>query len=234
MNALAFLRRVTCLALIVAALPVCTLADDRVEVFMGGQTAFSNYFFMGATVALPGSNIGDGFAVRSYLAAGGYDYNGGTLGTVRANFVGAELDGVYQLTRKNLWSDFALGVNDTYTALNPYDPNNILRGQQVELRVTLDGGTVSGPWRADWFGYYGTRVQDYQSYADVTHAVAPKWRLGVLGYLEGNPTYTLRQLGALGGLSFSERSELQLAAGEGWETSFAPRAFVRASFYERF
>ncbi|HEY6486340.1 MAG TPA: cellulose biosynthesis protein BcsS [Candidatus Cybelea sp.] len=233
MKALSLVGRAS-LAFVVAALPATALAADNVEVFTGGQAAFSNYIFMGATVALPGSHIGDGVAVRVYLDNGGYNYNGGTLRTVRANFTGAELDGVYEFSRKNFWSNFALGVNDTYTGLDPYDPSNILRGQQAELRATLDGGIVGGPWRSDWLGYYGTRVQDYQWNVDVTHAVAPKWRLGAQGYEEGNPTYTLRQLGAFAGLQFNARSELQLSAGEGWESSFSPRAFLRASFYQRF
>lgn len=75
--------------------------DSRVAVFAGGQFDFSNYVFGGVTVALPGSTIGNGVAVRGLVDVGGYDYLSGDLGTVKANFGGGEIDGVYQITHGN-------------------------------------------------------------------------------------------------------------------------------------
>lgn len=188
---------------------------------------------MGALVPMPGATVGNGFALRLFLDAGGYEYEGGA-GNVRADFAGAQLDGVYQFTTKNFWSNVSLGVNDTYTGLNPYDSENPERGQQVELRASLDGGTAGGPWRADWYGYYGTRLQDYQYAIDATHAIGPKWRLGGDYYGEGSPVYTMREAGPFFGYSFTPRSEFTVSAGPAWQTGFASRAYVRALYYGRF
>lgn len=220
--------------LLALAGPLTALADDQVLFFAGGQADFANYVYMGATVALPGATIGNGIALRGYVDTGGYNYISSDLGLVKANFGGGELDAVYQLSRQNFWSNFAIGANDTYTGLAPYDPNNSLRGQQLEMRVGLDGGKIAGPWRADWFGYYGTRLQDYEARLSVTHSLSSLWRLGVEGYGEGNPTYHLRQVGPYAGWSLSQRSELQFSVGPAWESGFAPRAYFRALIYQRF
>jgi hypothetical protein len=209
----------------VAAVPSVALADGNVEVFAGGQVDFSNYVYVGATVSFPSSSSGNGFALRGLVDTGGYDYLS-NLTQIKANFGGGELDGVYQISHGNFWSDVALGVNDTYTGLTPYDPTNPLRGEQVELRVTLDGGQVSGPWRADWFGYYGPRLRDYEALLGGTHSVSSVWRLGV-------EVYRLYQVGPYAGISFAKNSELTFSAGEAWESGFTPRAYLRALLYQR-
>jgi len=214
--------------------PLTVLADDNVELFGGGQGDYSNYVFVGATVALPGSRIGNGFAVRALVDTGGYNYINSGLGQIKANFSGAELDGVYQFSGKTFWSDLALGANYTYTNLSPADPSNRRNGRQVEFKVSLDGGDVAGPWRADWTGYYGTRLYDYAARLGFTHTISPKWRLGAEGYTEGDPTYHLNQVGPYAAVQFSERSELQFSAGYSWESGFNSRNYARASFYQRF
>lgn len=206
---------------------------DSVALFAGGQLDFSNYVYAGATVALPGSTIGSGFAVRGLVDTGGYNYISGPQ-TIKANFGGGELDFVYQLTHKNFWSDFGAGVNDTYTEFTPNDVDNPLKGDQIEPRLSLDGGALSGPWRADWFGFYGTRLQDYEVMGGITHSVSSIWRAGIEGYGEGNPSYKLAQVGPYVGLSFSKASELQFSTGEAWESGFPhPRLYVRAFLYQR-
>lgn len=229
-----FLRILAVAGFLVAVVCGVAKADDsRMAVFAGGQLDFSNYVFGGVTVALPGSTIGNGVAVRGLVDAGGYSYVSSDLGTVKANFGGGEIDGVYQITHGSFWADGALGVNDTYTGLSPYDPNNRLRGQQVELRVSLDGGKISGPWRLDWFGYYGPRLSDYEAMVGGTHALSSIWRLGLQVYSEGNPTYSLYQVGPYAALTFGRREEFQLSAGQAWESGLAPRAYVKALLYQR-
>jgi Cellulose biosynthesis protein BcsS len=221
------------LSIAVLTWPVFACADDRAQVFAGGQFDFSNYVFVGVTVALPKSAIGNGFAVRGLADTGGYNYPSTNLGIVKANFGGGELDAVYQITRQSFWSEFSAGINDTYTGLTPYDPGNPLRGEQVELRLSLDGGKVSGPWRADWFGYYGARLEDYEAMVGATHALSSTWRLGVEVYSEGNPTYSLYQVGPYAGFTFAKNSELQFSTGEAWQSGFAPRLYLRAVMSER-
>lgn len=214
--------------------PVLARADDHVQLFAGAQGDYSNYVYLGATVALPGSSIGNGFAIRGLVNTGGYNYINTPLGVVKANFSGAELDGVYELSKKNFWTDLALGANYTYTNLSPFDPTNRRAGRQVEFRMSLDGGGVAGPWRADWTGFYGTRLYDYAARLGVTHAISPRWRLGAEGYTEGDPTYHLNQVGPYVAVDFTDRSELQFSGGWSWESGFNPRNYVRASFYQRF
>jgi hypothetical protein len=213
--------------------PIAARADN-VEVFAGAQANFANYVFVGASVALPGQSIGNGVAFRGYLDTGGYDYIRRDIGLVRANFSGEELDAVYGLTHEHFWSDLGVGVNATYTGLSPYDAKNLLAGHQTELRLSLDGGTAGGPWRADWLGYYGTRLEDYDASIDVTHSLSSNWRLGAEFAGEGNPSYHLDQVGPFAGLSFGPRSELQLSAGEAWQSGFTPRAYGGATFFRRF
>lgn len=219
---------------LLAGVPASAIADsNNVQLFAGGQFDFANYAYIGATVSLPKSPNGNGLAVRGLVDTGGYDYISSTLGTVRGNFGGGEIDGVYQVTQKNFWSNFAVGVNDTYTNLEPYDTSNALRGEQVELRLSLDGGHVAGPWRADWYGYYGPRLGDYAALLGGTHSVSPIWRVGAQVYAEGNPSYRLYQVGPYAGVSFAKDSELQLSAGEAWESGYTPRAYVKALISQR-
>jgi hypothetical protein len=210
------------------------LADDHVSVFAGGQLDYSNYVFMGATVAMPGATIGNGFALRGLVDTGGYNYNTTTLGLVKANFGGGELDGVYQLTHGGFWSNFGVGVNDTYTGLTPDDLANRRRGDQVEFRLSLDGGNVSGPWRVDWDGYYGTRLSDYAARLGLTHSLSSQWRLGGEFYAEGDPTYNLYAVGPYFGVSIGPRSEITFSGGESWESGFNSRPYVRALIEQSF
>ncbi|HVN68908.1 MAG TPA: cellulose biosynthesis protein BcsS [Candidatus Binatia bacterium] len=203
-----------------------------VELFAGGQVDFSNDVYLGATLPF-GPNDRSGFGVRGYFDTGGYDYIGGGIGTVKATFTGEELDAIYRVMHAKFWSDFGVGFNNTNTSLTPNDPSNPLRGAQTELRLSADGGAISGPWRADWYGYYGTRIQDYAANLGVTHSIAPAWRLGLDGYSEGNPTYNLYEVGPYAGVSFAKDSELQFSVGEAWQSGFTPRAYFRAMVYTR-
>lgn len=230
-------------------------ADDNAMVFAGGQLDFSNYVFAGVTLALPGSTISNGVAVRILGDAGGYSYVSNRVGilnafpipdartetmisrneTVDANFGGGELDGIYAFTAKDVWADFGAGVNYTSTNLTPNDPHNKLEGDQTELRLLTDGETTgSTPWRVDWDGYYGTRLQDYQAFVGLTHSLSQYVHLGVEGYGEGNPSYSLEQVGPLAIFSTGPHGELRFSTGVAWESGFAsPRAFLKALYYQR-
>lgn len=209
-------------------------ADDNAAVFAGGQLDFSNYVFAGVTLALPGSTISNGVAVRVLGDVGGYSYVNSHLGTVNANFGGGEFDGIYAFTHKDVWADFGAGVNYTSTNLTPNDPGNKLDGDQTELRLLTDGGTSGSQWRVDWDGYYGTRLQDYQAFVGLTHSLSQYVHLGVEGYGEGNPSYSLEQVGPLAIFGTGPRGELRLSSGVAWESGFAsPRVFLKALYYQR-
>ena len=217
--------------LIAAASPGAAWAASNVEIFAGGQFDYSNYGYIGATVPL-NSNPNSGFAIRGFVDAGGYNYLD-DLGTVKANFGGGELDALYRISRDTFWSEFGLGIDDTYTGTTPDDPSNPLNGEQAELRLSTDGATLSGPWRVDWEGYYGPRLQDYNAMVGGTHSLSSSWRLGAQFYIEGNPTYSLYEAGPYAGFTFAKDSELEFSAGEAWESGVAPRTYVRALIYQR-
>ncbi|MGA8575455.1 MAG: cellulose biosynthesis protein BcsS [Candidatus Cybelea sp.] len=209
-------------------------AADNAAVFAGGQLDFSNYVFAGVTLALPGSTIENGVAVRILGDTGGYNYVSNPIGTVKANFTGGELDGVYAFTHKDVWADFGAGVNYTSTNLTPNDPSNKLEGDQTELRLLTDGGTSGNQWRVDWDGYYGTRLQDYEAFVGVTHSLSQYAHLGVEGYFEGNPSYSLEQVGPLAIFATGPRGELRLSSGVAWESGFStPRVYLKALYYQR-
>ncbi len=225
-------------AAILAALsifvPAAARADDsHIAVFAGGQLDFANYVFAGVTFALPGATIGKGFAVRALATAGGYNYDGGDLGVVSAKFGGAEIDAVYQIMHQHSWADVSLGANSTYTGLTPDDPNNRLRGTQVEGRIGLEGGSVSGPLRIDWGGYYGLRLSDYEALIGATHQLSPTWRLGAQIYSEGNPSYSLYQVGPYAGVTIAKNSELEFSTGLAMQSGFRGRAYFKALIYQR-
>jgi hypothetical protein len=221
-----------------AATPAATTAaapaGDHAMVFTGGQIDFSNFAFIGVTVALPGATIGKGFALRVSVDNGGYSYINDPLGTVKANFSGGELDAVYSITKSNVWTDLGAGVRYSYTGLTPYDPTNTLRGAQTEFVASADGGAQGGPWRVDWLGAYGTRLYDYQARIGLTHTLTPKWRVGGEVYAEGDPSYHLNQVGPIAAVEFTDRSELEFSGGWSWESGFPSRNYLRASFFQRF
>ncbi|MEO6834771.1 MAG: cellulose biosynthesis protein BcsS [Candidatus Tumulicola sp.] len=220
-------------AAVALGFPTAVRADDSVELFAGAQGDYSNFVYLGATAALPGSTIGRGFALRGIVNTGGYNYPSDTLGPVKAHFTGGELDAMYQISSPTFWSDFGAGVSASNTSLSPFDPSNRRHGAQTELRLDLDGGSSGGPWRTDWFGYYGTRLYDYGARLGITHAISPDWRLGAEVYTEGDPTYHLNQIGPYAAVQLSHRSELQVSGGFSWESGFNPRNYVRASFYQK-
>lgn len=229
-------------------------ADDNAMVFAGGQLDFSNYVFAGVTLALPGSTIANGVAVRIYGDTGGYSYVNHQVGTIKAvsmadgmtqplisrnttvdaSFGGGEFDGLYAFTNKDVWADFGAGVNYTSTNLTPNDPHNKLEGDQAELRLLTDGTTSGNPWRVDWDGYYGTRLQDYQAFVGLTHSLSQYVHLGIEGYGEGNPSYSLQQVGPLAIFGTGPHGEVRLSTGVAWESGFAsPRVFLKALYYQR-
>lgn len=208
-------------------------AQNTVTVYAGGQFGFSNYGYLGGTFALPGSSIGNGFAIRTVGFTGGYDYlHSSTL--VHAYFSGAEVDALYQFSSKDFWNEFSAGARYADTSLSPYDPTNRRRGSQVEFAAGVDGGTVSGPWRVDWYGSYGTFLEDYAARLSLTHTLAPGVRFGAEGYAEGDPTYDLRQVGPYLGIGLGANAELQFSGGFSWQTGRGSRPYLRASVYSTF
>ena len=199
----------------------------------GGQVDFSKAGYIGATVPLPGSSIGKGFALRGSGFGGDYSYasNGGTID---GSFWGAQLEGIYQFTRPGMWLDVGAGVRYVDTTLSPFDRSNRRHGSQAEPEFSADGGAVRGPWRTDFYGSYGTRLDDYAVRASLTHAITGRFRAGGEVSFEGDPTYDLQRVGPYIGYSFDRRSEVQMSVGVSHQSGEGEGGFLRIGLYRSF
>jgi hypothetical protein len=217
--------------------PTTTSTPDpgRVAISAGGETDYTNSFFVGSTFALPGAVLGSGPAIRASVFAGGYSYDTGFPSKqINATFVGEELDATYQYSHANLFANFSAGVRDVNTTLSPGDPNNRRAGVVVEPAAILDGVKIAGPWRADWFASYGTRLQDYEGRLGFTHALSTATRAGVETSFDGDPTYDVFRVGPYAGVNLDARSEIQISAGYAHQSARNGSAYLRFGFYHRF
>jgi hypothetical protein len=210
-----------------AALSVATGAHAQsVVVFAGGQYDTSGVGYAGATLALPGSQISHGPAVRISGFGGGYQYQDNSQ-RIDATFAGAEVDGIYQFSLNDLWLNVGVGARFMNTRLSPASRSNRRRGDQVELVLGLDGGKAAGPWRADWYGAYGSRLDDYQARVSLTHALGAIVRAGAEFSAEGDPTYNTQLIGPYAAFTVGKTSEIQASVG------YSQRSFRGSGVYAR-
>jgi hypothetical protein len=226
------------LAVVVTAMlaaPNPVRAQERVIISGGGDLDNSSDGYVGATVALPDSQIGQGLAVRGSVFGGTYDYRGGASNQrINARFGGGELDLIYQLTRGGFWLNGGIGGRYVDTTLSPRDPSNRRSGSQGEVALVVDGGYVSGPWRTDWYASYGTRLEDIQGRLSLTHALAGPWRGGLEAEAEGDPTYGEQRVGPIAAFAFSKSSEVQVSGGFSDGTVRGLGGYMRVGFYTGF
>lgn len=237
-------RRVAVAALSSAALaaiaslaaPGAAWSQQHVVVFAGGEVDNASFGYVGGTFALPGAEIGHGFAVRVSGFGGGYGYTGGPLiQHINGVFGGTEVDGVYQFSQGGLWINGVVGGRYVDTRLSPGDPTNRRNGEQWEVALGLDGGYVSGPWRTDWYGSYGTRLDDYQARLSLTHALGGgAWRAGVEGAVDGDPAYNAERVGPYVGYVFAKNAEVQFSAGFSDSSFRGAGGYARVGFNEGF
>lgn len=210
-------------------------AQARVQVFAGGQLDFASFGFVGGTAPLPGATLGHGPAVRVSAFGGSYDYRGGpSNGVVDGSFAGAQVDALYQATGRNWWFDGGVGARYIDTHLSPFDRGNRRHGAQVEAAISADGGGVRGPWRADYYGSYGTRLDDYALRASLTHAITDRLRAGGEVSAEGDPTYDLQRVGPYVGFGLDRWSEVQASAGVSHQSGRDVGGYLRLSVYRSF
>ena len=199
----------------------------------GGQVDFANSGYLGATLPLPGATIGRGFALRASGFGGNYSYDSSGQ-TVDGSFWGAQLEGVYQFTRPGAWLDLAAGVRYANTTLRPLDRGNRRHGSQAEPEISGDGGAVKGPWRTDFYGSYGTRLDDYAVRVSLTHTLTDRLRAGGETSFEGDPTYDLQRIGPYVGFALDRRSELQMSVGVSHQSGMGEGGYLRVQVYRSF
>ena len=215
------------------AAPQSAVAEDHFQISGGGQIDFADFGFLGLTAALPGSALGRGFAVRGSGFTGNYSYSSGTH-VVNGDFTGGEADAVYEFSGTHYWLDAIAGARYVDTSLSPFDPGNRRHGRQGEAAFGADGGYVTGPWRVDYYGEYGTRLDDYLGRVSLTHRITGRIRAGAEFSAEGDPTYDLQRVGPYLGVALDSRSEIQVSAGASHETGQGEGGYLRVLIYRSF
>ena len=182
-------------------------AQSDVTVFAGGKLDVADSAYAGASVGLPGSVDGKGWALRGSVYAGGYDYQSGPT-TIDADFTGGQAELIYRFGSGPTWGSVGVGYRYVDTDLSPGDAGNRRDGGQGELIVSLDGGHVAGPWRVDWYGSYGFQLDDYDALASLTHTVGSSGRVraGLEVAADGDSNYSAYHIGPVLGVKVGDQA----------------------------
>ncbi len=210
-------------------------AQSDMTVFAGGKLDVADSAYAGATVGLPGSVDGKGWAVRGAVYTGGYDYQSGPT-TIDADFTGGQAELIYRYGSGPTWGSVGVGYRYVDTDLSPADPGNRRDGGEGEVMVSLDGGHVAGPWRVDWYGSYGFQLDDYDALVSLTHTVGASGRLraGLEVATDGDSNYSAYHVGPVLGVKISEEAEFQISAGLSDGDDRDSDGYVRVGFYRSF
>ena len=210
-------------------------AQSDVTVFVGGKLDVADSAYAGASVGLPGSVDGKGWALRGSVYAGGYDYQSGPT-TIDADFTGGQAELIYRYGSGPTWGSVGVGYRYVDTDLSPGDAGNRRDGGQGEMIVSLDGGHVAGPWRVDWYGSYGFQLDDYDALASLTHTVGSSGRVraGLEIAADGDSNYSAYHIGPVLGVKVGDQSEFQISAGLSDGDDRGSDGYVRVGFYRSF
>lgn len=210
-------------------------AQSDVTVFAGGKLDVADSGYAGASIGLPGSVNGKGWAVRGSVYTGGYDYQSGPT-TIDADFTGAQAELIYRFGSGPTWGSVGVGYRYVDTDLSPGDPGNRREGGQGEMIVSLDGGHVAGPWRVDWYGSYGFQLDDYDALASLTHTVGSSGRVraGLEIAADGDSNYSAYHIGPVLGVKVGDQAEFQISAGLSDGDDRGSDGYVRVGFYRSF
>jgi hypothetical protein len=189
------------------------IAQDTGVIYAGGEIGEGHNVYAGAVVALPGSRLGQGLAVRAGGSAGEYEYRSG-IGLVEGDYVSGEAALVYQTSGQWGWANFGAGPRVTETTLKPADPGNDLAGTRWDLAVQADG-VVGNRWRLGWFGSLGVFDQTYITQLRFGPLVdePSQTRVGVEAGLQGDNSYTRGSLGVFLSSRIADKTEARISGG---------------------
>jgi Cellulose biosynthesis protein BcsS len=175
--------------------------EDRpttVNTYSGSDWAKdSNSFYTGATISLQRNLDEDGFVARVLGIYGDFDYDEVTVpgGRVDGDLVAGDVMIGYQFTRGVLTSTVYVGVDYLDYDLNPDDPTNEIRGDEVGFKVAFDSETgTESPLFVSLSASYSTAFDSYFAllrlgYNNERFAVGPE------GALFGDQSDDLQRLG---------------------------------------
>lgn len=178
-----------------SAMPSLASAEDKGVVYTGGSAGDGANGYLGGVIAVPGSRLGKGFALRAGVSGGEYRYD--TNGQrIDATYIGGEVAVVYQFSGDWGWANVSAGPRVTDTTLKPDDPGNRARGTQFDVALQTDG-SVGNAWRASWFASLGVDNRAYITQVRFGPLVDGEadTRLGIEGGIQGDRSYTKKSAG---------------------------------------
>jgi len=188
-------------------------AQDTGVVYAGGSAGDGINGYAGGVVALPGSRLGHGFAVRADVNGGDYRYDANGQ-EISARYFGSDVALVYQTSGKWGWANFSVGPRVTDTRISPIDPANRLRGTRVDVGLQTDG-TVGDEWCASWFVSLGVIDLAYITQVRGSRLVDRRsnTQLGLEGGVQGDRHYNRRNVGVFASTRISGKFQGVLSAG---------------------
>ncbi len=185
-------------------------------------------------MALPGSSLGDGLAVKAAASGGVYDYES-RLSLIDANYYGGVVSLVEQWSGAWGWANVSAGARATRTNLTPADPANSRDGLRIDAVVGTDGAFGGGPWRLGWYAEGGVRDESYLARVQLTREViAKRLRLGVEGSVSGDPLYRAQSAGLALTAPIGGKVELQLSGGLQFQKGRSEEVYVSIGFSKLF
>lgn len=210
------------LYVISAMLSVASLSSARADnLFLSGASfgANSHYVFAGSVVTVGDNPLGSGFSVRLWADYLGYEYNAGAT-QIEASAWSGTISGAYQYSGNWGWVNLAGGVQVRDTELTPDDLGNRARGLKTYPILGIDGGlNLDEFWRVSGDASYTIDLEAYRANAQLSRALGERFRFGIGGTYQGDPTYVEKKLSLTAGVNLSQNLELNLDAGHSWASS---------------
>ncbi len=177
-------RRLVLLLACCIALPAA--AGDRL-LLAGGEYADDAYYsYLGLIVTGRAGEHGRGILQRYWLDHFGYEYDGGT-GRISARAQGAEAAIGYGGSSASGWANVSIGLRFTDTKLSPDDPTAEAHGNQVGVKLQLQGEREFAPgWRVGAIGSVANQQGEYWGRLRLTHGRTPAVSIGGEVLARGN------------------------------------------------
>lgn len=202
--------------------------------FAGGGVSRDWSAYAGAVIALPGSSLGDGLALKAAASGGAYDYQS-DAGRIDATYYSGVLGLVQQWSGRWGWANLSGGVRATRTDLSPSDPANEREGRRFDAALGADGALVEGAWRLGWYAEGGVRDESYLARLQLTRSIIPeRLRVGLEGMVSGDPQYRAENVGVALSAPLGGDFEIQLSGGAQFQRGLNERGYLSIGFVKLF
>jgi hypothetical protein len=164
-------------------------ADDRLFL-AGGDVADGSYYgYTGLILPAFGRHDGRGFFQRYWLDRFGYEYDA-AAGRIEANAWGAEAALGWGSGSEQGWGSVSLGARYTNTDLSPDDPKATARGDQVGVKLQVEGERhLTDTWHLGGTASYTSAQNGYWGRVRLMHGPAQGHAFGVEFIAAGNDEY---------------------------------------------